>query len=444
MKNKSLFALLFATSLLLGGCSYLPSWAGGESRQPDKLAGERIAVLPVNAEVQPDDSLKATAVTLPTAKANAEWAQPGMFDIDSSNLGGGGTFTTDISISAGDGKSFENTQLVRPVVGGGMVFAMDAAGNISAHDAANVASIKWQSKGVSDEDGHSIFGGGLAYDKGRVYATSGHGIVAAFDAATGKEIWRKSLRVPFRSAPKVSVGKLYALTIDNQIYALNIADGEIAWTQRGINETTGLMASVSPAIAGDFIVVPFSSGEIYVMSAANGQEVWSDALSGGKRSQASNLFSGIGGDPVVDGAALFTVSSGGVISARAVAAGQPIWDRPIGSNNTPWLTGDYLYVLSSDNTLLCFVKFDGRIKWATKLASFADEKKKEPITWKGPVMINGKLAVVASNGQLLLVNGTDGKIASRVEIAEEIYTAPVVAGGRIYLVSKDATLHALQ
>ena len=104
-----------------------------------------------------------------------------------------------------------------------------------------------------------------------------------------------------------------------------------------------------------------------------------------------------------------------------------------------------MFLLTEDNTLLCFIKYDGRIRWATKLASYGDEaKKREPISWKGPVLVEGKLAIVSSKGQMLLVNAADGKIAATKEIPEGIYTPPVVAEGRMYLVSQDAVLYELQ
>ncbi len=74
-------------------------------------------------------------------------------------------------------------------------------------------------------------------------------------------------------------GRLFAVTIDNQTYALNAASGEVLWSHRGINETAGLMSSASPAVTGDTVIVPYSSGEIYALSVTDGKEIWSDSFS---------------------------------------------------------------------------------------------------------------------------------------------------------------------
>jgi len=440
--NKHLsLAVLFALSLGVAGCSSLPSWMGGHPKEKEKLVGERIAVLPLSADLQPDAALKMSPPSLPPAAANADWPQhSGAVPAENANLAGG-SFDESSRASAGGGASFEHTLIPRPVVAGGIVFTMDAVGAISARNASNIGETGWQSKGVSEEDEPQIMGGGLAWDQGTLYATSGRGTVAAFEAATGKTLWTKSLRIPFRSAPKVADGKLFATTIDNQIYAFSAASGELLWNQRGISETAGLMSSVSPAVAGEMVIVPFSSGEIYALAQTDGRQLWSDSIGAVARTQATASFSGIGGDPVVDGSVVFAVSSGDMISALSLEKGQHVWDRPIGAFNTPWVAGDTLFLLSSDNTLAAFEKFTGKIRWATKLAGFEDmEEKKDPITWKGPVLVDNKLAVVGSNGQLLLVSARDGTIEATKPIPEGVYTAPVVAGGRMYLIAQDATL----
>lgn len=444
MNNRVL--ALCCIALALSGCSYLPSWMGGMKEDKPKLPGQRVAVLPAGTDIAPDDLLKNVSVTVPAAKENANWPQhTGVLTSQDGNLSAKGSFESQESASAGDGESFSHTLIPRPVVGSGLVFAMDAVGNISAHDAQAVSSVRWKSKGVAEEDEPEIMGGGLAWDNGRLYVTSGRGMVAAFDAVTGVELWKKNLHLPFRSAPKVAGNKLYAVTVDNQIYAISTASGEALWNQRGIGETAGILNSVSPAVSGDTVIVPYSSGEIYALSSIDGKEIWSEALSSGKRTEASAFFSGIGGDPVLDEGVVMAVSSGGMMSVFATSTGQRVWDKPLGSINTPWVAGDYAFLLTTDNTLVALVKYSGRICWTAKLASFEDEEeKKRPITWFGPVMVNGQLAVVSSSGELTLISAADGKTATTKSIPDGIYTAPVIAGGRMYLIGQNATLYSLQ
>ncbi len=444
--NKCRLLALCACVSALGGCSSLPSWMGGSDKAETKLEGTRLAVVPAAAELKADPEAASVPFSLPAVNANSDWQQhTGNFTAQNSNLALGGDLKHQTNVRIGEGEEFKHMLVPRPVVGEGRIFAMDASGAITAHAEANIENILWRSKGVSEEDAEDSIGGGLAFDQGVLYAVSGRGVVAAFDAASGAEKWHKALHAPLRSAPRIGGGKLFVVALDNEVFALSTADGETQWSQRGITEEAGIMNSVSPTVAGDVVVVPYSSGEVYALGIADGKELWSESLSSGKNTQADALFSGIGGDPIIDGQVVISVSSGGMVSVQSLVSGQKSWQRPVGSINTPWLSGDSLFVLSNTNVLICFTKFDGHIRWATQLPRFekADEKS-HPITMKGPVLADGKLAVTGSDGHLYLIAADTGAIAQTLEIPEHVYTAPVVAGGQILLVDQDATLYSLK
>src|SRR5690606_25871389 len=77
-----------------------------------------------------------------------------------------------------------------PVIGAGLLFVVDTAGNVHAFDAATGAR-RWSHLiEVERELRNATFGGGVSFADGRVYATNGAGDVVALDAQTGSEIWR--------------------------------------------------------------------------------------------------------------------------------------------------------------------------------------------------------------------------------------------------------------
>ena len=51
--------------------------------------------------------------------------------------------------------------------------------------------------------GRSLFGGGVSYEGGKLYATSGLGTVAQLDAATGQVGWQVTPGGPLRGAPSI-------------------------------------------------------------------------------------------------------------------------------------------------------------------------------------------------------------------------------------------------
>lgn len=437
-----------AVMCAVSACDYMPSMAlfGFEEKKDNRLQGERLKVLRQEGNIEIDDAIQSTPLVLPAVYMNQKWTQHNpMYSSDAGNLGLTGDLVRMEYDYVGDDTEFSHTLIPLPVVADGVVYAMDAEGSISAHKADDVETVLWRIKGVSQEDEEDILGGGLAYRDGVIYATSGRGMVGAFDAKSGTNIWKQALNTPLRSAPTVADGRLYSITMNNQLYVLNINDGEIMWTHLGIPESAAIMNSVAPTVSGDMVIVPYSSGQVYALSVADGREIWSDSLARGKNTEALSLLSGIGGDPIIDGDAVISVSSGGTLVVHSIVNGKRAWEKPIGSINTPWVVGEWIYILSSYNTLVCLHKYDGRVRWATQLASYEnEEKKKDPINWRGPVLADGKLLLVSSIGQLAEVDSNDGHMMAVHEIPEDIYTSPVVVNGVVYLIDQDATLYAIR
>lgn len=439
--NKNLIAYLAILSLLTS-CSYMPAWMGGRTEEKPKLEGQRLVALPVESKLQIDIALKSMPPKLPAVTANSDWLQhSGVFTANTGNLAGG-DWAIKNSAKIGNGNSFSHSLVARPVVLGGIVFAMDSAGVISAHDAVDISKIIWKSTIIADDKEHDVIGGGVAVDGGVLYATTGQGTVGAFEVATGKNLWRKDFGVPMRASPRISAGKIIVVTMDSKTYALSSKTGEIAWEHSGINETAGVMNSVSPTVAGNTLLVPYASGELFALSMENGNPQWNDTLLLNNRTKSSGVFMGIGGDPVVDGNVVFAVNNNGVTVAIN-AKGERVWQQQAASINTPWLAGDELFMLTADNLVIDMVKTTGKIRWITPLDSFADmEQKLRPISWRGPVLVAGNLVLISSHGEMVFVSTTTGKITAIKEIPNNITTAPVVAGGRLYLVGQNAILYS--
>jgi outer membrane protein assembly factor BamB len=431
---------------LLGGCSLLddlPDWMGGSDHKTP-LPGVRIDVLSEGTHAKVDPSLKDVPVIVPTVTANATWPQEGGGPAGmTGNLAVSG-FTHHDSERVGKGYGWDEPLYPSPIVANGTVYAMDAKGYISAHDAANIEKVRWTNKSLVEKHRPSLLGGGLAFDKGVIYATSGRGKVAALDAMTGKEKWKQTIGIPMRAAPKTGGGKVYVLSEDNQLFALDAASGTTLWSNRGMNENAGFLSAISPAVTDTIVFAPYSSGELHALDTNSGQDVWNDALLLPKRTTASGTFSGIGGNPVVSGENVYAVGSSGFLAAMTVLEGRHLWEVDLSSLNMPWIAGDFLYIITIDNNLACIQVSDGKIKWMQQLEQYEDAKKhKNPRVWRGPIMANGQLLVAGRHGQMLEISPTDGKVLASVEIPEDITDTPVIAGGRLYFMTEDATLHVL-
>ncbi len=113
----------------------------------------------------------------------------------------------------------------------------------------------------------------------------------------------------------------------------------------------------------------------------------------GTRTALSDLDD-VAGRPVIDRDMVFAISHSGTMVAINLDSGQRVWSRDIGGIQTPWVAGDFLYVLTTENMILCLQRKDGRVKWVHQLPRWEDpDDKDEPIVWSGPVLVSDRLVV---------------------------------------------------
>ncbi|HEX6843312.1 MAG TPA: PQQ-binding-like beta-propeller repeat protein, partial [Stellaceae bacterium] len=253
--------LLLTLVLALGGCD----WIGGIFEDTNKvhLKGDRISVLGLEKRLEPDPKLAEIQVHLPPAVANADWPEPGGNPSHAmQHVAFAGSLKQLWSADLGDGASRYGRVVSQPIVADGLVFGMDARDHVVAVDAKS-GDEKWEMDPKPKAARDEAFGGGLAAANGRVFVTTGYGQVLALDAKTGKELWRQQVAAPMRGAPTVAGDRVFAITVENQLDVLSAEDGHRLWTHSGIPETAGLLGAASPAVDGDIVVVPYSSGELF-------------------------------------------------------------------------------------------------------------------------------------------------------------------------------------
>jgi len=446
--------LALAMASLLAGCGVL-----NRSRPTTPTVGQRVPVLARESAVAADPLLAAIAVTVPAPVANSDWAQPG--GNASKSMGHvtlGASPAQAWSVSIGNGNSSRTRLVAEPVVADGRVYTIDTSARVRAFDLQSGAMI-WEHQ-VRGENSppEALFGGGVTFDGGRVYATNGAGDAAALDAATGNRVWIAKPGGPLRGAPTVANDTVYALSQDSQIYALNAATGETRWSGAGSFELAGVFGSAAPAFAQSTLVAGFSSGELTAYRYENGQVVWQDALARTGVSTVVGTLSDIDADPVIDQGRVFAIGQGGRMVAVELITGQRAWELNIGGLSTPWVAGDWVFVVTDRAQVLAIARSSGRIRWVSQLPAFRKPERRsepnrrtgvvrvrqgeDPIFWRGPVLAGNRLVLTSSRGQLTFVSPIDGQVLSTVEAGQSFSLPPVVANNTLLILDDEGRLTA--
>ena len=430
--------------LMLAGCdSLFGEGAFFGDKPPPPLPGKRISVLLAQAALEPDPGAAATEILLPPPTPNPDWPEAGGYANHAMHhIEVGDRLVRAWTASIGHKSTEDERLIVQPIVAEGHVFTMDSENDIAAFDAKTGAEI-WSVDVTPDDEDDGHFGGGIAYEFGRVVATTGFGQVIALDAKTGKVLWRRDFNTPFRTAPTLRGGRVFTVSVTNRLEVLAADDGRTLWSHSGIEETASILGGASPAVDGNVVVVAYSSGELFALRVENGRELWSTSLTAQRRSNVVTTLSTIRGRPIIDRGLVIAVSNAGLLTAIDLRTGRRVWEREIGSMESPWVAGDYIFLLSNSSDLLALGRTTGRIYWVTTLPQWENpEERVKRILWTGPILASDRLILAGSNGEALAVSPYTGKILGREQMPDRVSIPPIVADRSIYFLSDDAELVA--
>ena len=429
-------------ALALSGCGVF----GGKGKPTTPTVGNRIPILSrVDTGAKVDDSLSTLAVIVPPATANAEWAQAGgtankSYGNLALGVAPGRSWTARIA-----GSDKKQRLAAAPVVGGGQLYAMDTQGVVHAFDAQTGAQ-RWATGFQIKGDGaNSVYGGGASYDNGKVYVTTGMGEVAALDATNGGVLWKVKPAGPLRGSPTIAYNSVFVMTMDNQLWSLNAADGAPLWNEAASTGQTGVFGVAAPAAGQGTVISGFSTGELISYRYENGRQLWADALARTSLSTTVGVLTDIDADPIIDRGRVYALGQGGRMAAYELVTGQRIWELNLSGISTPAVAGDWIFTLTDDAKLLCIARATGKVRWMNQLARYENaKKKKNPIFWSGPVLAGDRLWFVNSNGSVYSASVADGTPVPFAELKAPVSLAPIVAGGTLYILDDDGRISAFR
>ena len=435
------FVVLTLAALAASGCGIFKK---GTPKTP--VLGERVAVLEAELDVAVDPATAAMPVSLAEPVVNTEWAQAGGNASKSMpHLALGQSLGEAWSVSIGNAGNLSARLAAAPVVGDNKIYTIDTQSTVRAFNAQTGASAWATQFGTERGNNASLFGGGVAYDNGRIYASNGLGYVAALDARNGGIIWQVHPTGPLRGSPTVSGDTLYVITQDNQIYSLKTSDGTTNWSQAAALEIAGVFGSASPAVGQGTVVAGFSSGELNAYRYENGRLVWQDQLARTSIRTSVAAISDVDAHPVIDSGQVIAVGQGGRMVSLELISGQRQWEINIAGISKPWVAGEWVFVVSDDAKLLCVNRANGKVRWITQLPAFRNEKKKAgPIYYRGPVLAGGRLILASSEGTLINVDPTNGGFQSQTNIRSSVSLSPIVANQTLYILDDDGRLRAFR
>ena len=331
------------------------------------------------------------------------------------------------STRIGDGIGRQRTQL-RPVISDGVIYAADYKGLLVAVDADDGRK-RWEIK--TDLP----FSGGPGVHGGSVYLGTQDGEVHAFDAENGASLWTAKASSEVLAAPIAGDGIVVVRSIDGRIFGLDENTGRRIWIYDHAVPLLTLRGNSRPLIRAGVVYVGYDGGEVVALNLSDGALIWEqNVVSTEGRSELERLAD-IDGQLVYVASDLLVSSYKNRLASLAADSGRLLWFKDIASATGVSIDRINLAISDRDDNVWLLDRRNGSTMW--KLDSLTNRALTRP-------EFMGNFVVVGDyDGYLHWIDASSGEFAARDKAGGDGFvSAPLVAGNRLYVLTRDGNLSA--
>ncbi len=313
------------------------------------------------------------------------------------------------------------------------VFCFDAATGalVWQRPVTNVPGSPAQPLEIPDSTGYAA--PTMATDGRRVFAWFGNGDLAAFTLA-GAPVWAKSLGVPknmYGHATSLACwqGRLIVQFDQGEpeegksrLYALDSASGRVLWQKSrpvGASWATPIVADA----AGKPQIITLGGKWVIAYAAKDGTELW--------------RFQGLNGEvtpsPIFAAGLVFVISPSDQLFAIRpdgfgdVTKTHQAWasDENVPDITSPVSDGELVFTAASSGLATCFDTKDGKKLWEQDLESEINAS---------PVLAAGRLIVITKKGTLIVAAAArEFKLIAKAELRENVLASPALVANHLFV-----------
>jgi len=300
----------------------------------------------------------------------------------------------------------------------------------------------------------------------RVTVGANDGTVLAFDAASGRELWRTSAGAPLAAGVGSDGQRSAVVTRQNELVALQ--DGKVQWRM-----ALGMQVFTAPLVAGGRVFVLGADRSVAAYDGATGRRLWSQQRPGEPLVLRQSGVMLAVGDTLV-------VGQGGRLAGLNPLTGAIRWEAPIatsrGTNDVERLVdlvgrvsrvGDSVCARAFQAAVGCVDADRGTLRWTRRASGVeglhGDDRQVfgtesdgkliawsratgEPawstdrLQWRGlttPLLLGRSVVVGDSTGLVHMLSREDGSLLNRLSTdGSPIAAAPVQAGNTLVVVTR--------
>ena len=268
--------------------------------------------------------------------------------------------------------------IIRPAVGS-LVWVGDEYGNLGAYT-KSMGDLVWR------KTLPSAITAEISEDRGLLAVPLEHGRMMSFSSVTGETLWSVQLKGRLLTAPVITSTLVIVKTDTDHIYAVDKNTGRLVWHFHNDAPSLILYGASQPVIAGDAVIVGFSSGILAKFRLNDGKMLWSKQVSEVKGLTPVARMRDIIAQPVVVDNLVYWTSYQGHVGCYHVHDGGDVWQAAIGSYQGGVIHDDQYIVTTDHQKVIAFNRLDGELLWENNTFG-SDDALSSPIVFHHQLLI---------------------------------------------------------
>jgi outer membrane protein assembly factor BamB len=315
-----------------------------------------------------------------------------------------------------------------PAVVGDSVYAAARDGSVARFDGRRQA---WRTAA-----GQTL-SGGVGSDGKLVVVGTPKGEVLAFDAATGRDLWKARVSSEVLAAPAVEDGLVVVRSGDSRIFGFDAVDGKRRWVYQRSTPALSLRSNVGVVMAGRVTLAGFPGGKLLAIANNNGAAVWEVTVALPKGSTELERVADVTSLPVPSGNTVCAAAFQGRVACFDAASGNTLWSRDMSSSAGLDVDSRHVYVTDDKGAVHALDRSSGASIW-----------KQDKLAQRGltrPLALGSHVAVADFQGVVHLLRREDGAFAARTTTdGSAVRAEPVRFGQGLMVQTVNGGLYALE
>jgi outer membrane protein assembly factor BamB len=315
-----------------------------------------------------------------------------------------------------------------PASDGARVYAGAYDGKVAAFDLATGDEI-WS----QDTELRLVAGPGFGADI-LVFGT-GDGDLIALEASTGEQRWRVPVGSEVLATPAVSQNVVVFRSVDGRLRGAAVADGTTLWTVEQSPPTLVLRGISAPRVTGTTAVGGFSNGRLGAYALATGETIWEITVANPTGANELQRLVDVGVGLQVAGNDVYAAGYQGRAIGVDLNTGLVLWEHDVSSYAGLGADNANVYVTDAFSEVTALARRGGTVVWRQTGLRLRD------VT--APARFRDAIVVGDFEGYLHWLDVNDGHFLARARATKKpITSAPLVVGLNLVVQGEDGTLAA--